>query len=156
GSGLTRHGRGAAARVRSGDSGWRARRTDRRGEVVELDRRPGGEGDGLLDRVLELADVALPLVRTERAIRFGREWTDVTLEALRDAVEEVIDQERQVAGTVAQRGERDRDDVQAVVEVLAKAPGGDLGLEVVIGRRDDPHVDFDRTIAADAFELPLL
>ena len=47
-------------------------------------------------------------------------------------------------------------DVQAVEEVLAEAPGRDLGLDVPVGRRQHAHVDLDRLLAADALELPLL
>ena len=50
----------------------------------------------------------------------------------------------------------DRDDVEAVVEVLAEAPLGDRGGEVLVGRRDEPHVDPQRLGAADALELALL
>ena len=33
------------------------------------------------------------------------------------------------------------DDVEPVVEILAEAPGGDLGPQVLVGGGDDPHVD---------------
>src|SRR5439155_7459059 len=48
------------------------------------------------------------------------------------------------------------DDLQAIVEVLAKAPVGDPGFQVLVGRGDHPHVDLDRDVAADALELLLL
>ena len=44
--------------------------------------------------------------------------------------------------------------VQAVVEVLAEAPGGDLGLEVARGRGEHAHVDLARLRVADAAGPP--
>ena len=53
-------------------------------------------------------------------------------------------------------GAGDLDDVQAVVEVLAKAPGLDGGLEVGVGGRDHPDVDLDAPGAPHPLDLPLL
>jgi hypothetical protein len=50
----------------------------------------------------------------------------------------------------------DGHDVEAVVEVLAEAPGGDLLLEVAVGRGDEAHVDGDGLDAAHAVDLALL
>src|SRR5207244_2581023 len=110
----------------------------------------------LLDRVLELAHVPLPLVRAERAVRVGGQGLRLPLETRRGRGEGVLDQERQVLGPLAQRRERDRDDVQAVVEVLAEAPRLHLGLEVLVGGGEDADVDLERAVAAHPFELALL
>jgi len=56
----------------------------------------------------------------------------------------------------AQRRHLDRDDVEPVVEVLAEMPGLDHRRQVAIGRRDQPHVDPQRSRAAQALELVLL
>ena len=47
-------------------------------------------------------------------------------------------------------------DVQAVEQILAEAPGGDLGLDVPMRGGEDAHVDLDCLLAADALELALL
>src|SRR6266403_2095495 len=56
----------------------------------------------------------------------------------------------------AQRRKHDRDDVQAVVEVLAEASRLHLGLEVLVGGGEDADVDLERAVAAHPFELALL
>ena len=74
----------------------------------------------------------------------------------RRAGREVFGEERDVLAPFAQRRQRERDDVQAVVEVLPETPGGDLGEKVAIRRRDDPHVHGDLRAAADPGDLALL
>ena len=49
-----------------------------------------------------------------------------------------------------------RHDVQAVVQVLAKAAGVDLVEQVAVAGGDDAGVDADRVRVADALELALL
>ncbi len=61
-------------------------------------------------------------------------------------------QHRNVLAPLAQRRQADADDVQAMVEVLAKTPVGDARLEVLVGGGDDAHVDVDLLEAADAVE----
>ena len=70
--------------------------------------------------------------------------------------QEVLDEERDVRAPLAQRGQRDRDHVEPVEEVLAEAALAHLLLEVAVGGRHDPHVDRHRLGAADAQDLPLL
>ena len=54
------------------------------------------------------------------------------------APEDVLGQERDILGAVAERRDRDPGDVQAVVQVLAEPPGGDLPGQVAMGGRDRP------------------
>ena len=71
-----------------------------------------------------------------------------------EAVEEVLDEQRDVLAPIAQRRQRDRDDVEPVEQVLAELAVRDRLLQVAVGRGDDPDVDLDRLGAADAAELP--
>lgn len=56
---------------------------------------------------------------------------------------------RDVLAAFAQRRYAQLDDVEAVVEVLAEAPGADFGGEVLVGGAEDAHVDGDLLLAAD-------
>src|SRR5206468_3689295 len=69
---------------------------------------------------------------------------------------EVLDQDRDVLDPVVQGRHVDRDDGDPEVEVFAKRAGLDGGGEIAIGRREDAHVDPDRTASAHARELALL
>ena len=61
-----------------------------------------------------------------------------------------------VLEAVAERGERDREDVEAVVQILAKLAAGDDLLEEWARRRDDPAFDRDLLEAAEAPHLARL
>ena len=54
---------------------------------------------------------------------------------------------------LAQGRRAERHHVEPEVEVLAEAPRLDLLAELLVGRRDDAHVDLDHPLAADAAEL---
>ena len=55
-----------------------------------------------------------------------------------------------------QRRANNRDDVEAVVEVLAEFALFQQAFQVLVGRSDDAHVHFDRFSAAHAKKFPLL
>src|SRR5436190_5436587 len=66
------------------------------------------------------------------------------------------DQRGDVVGSLAQRRDVDREDVQAVVEVVAEALLLDQPGQVAVRRGDQADVDLDRPGAADTLELLLL
>src|SRR5216110_2476004 len=142
------------ARRVGGAVGWHAAHRGR--QVGERDLGAGRQRHRLLDRMLELAHVPLPFVRAERSVGVGGEGPRLALETRRGRGEEVLDQERQVLDLLAQPRQHDRDDVQPVVQVLAEAPRLHLGLEVLVGGREDAHVDLQGAVAADPLELALL
>ena len=159
-----------ARAVAPGDAGPRARRGRRRrcgrrrrgtGPPAELQVGGGQLGAArqdhrALDDVLELAHVARPGIRRQRRQRARVDAAHALADGLRVLLDEVLAQHGDVAGPIAQRRQRDRKDVEAVVEILAELAGGDLLLEIPVRRRDHAHVDLDRLGAADALELALL
>ena len=62
-------------------------------------------------------------------------------ELARRAREEVLGQRGNVLAAVAQGRQHDLDDVEAIEEILAKAPLADQRREVAVGGRDHAHVD---------------
>ena len=72
------------------------------------------------------------------------------------ALEEQPRQLRQIFDPIAQRRHPDRDDVDAVEEVLAESSLLDRLLEVDVGGDDQPEVGADRLGAADALDLAFL
>src|SRR5258705_7536674 len=69
---------------------------------------------------------------------------------------EVLGEDGNLLGAIAERGDEDVDDVEAVVEVLAEASLGDGALQVLIGGGDDADVDLDVAAGAQAGELAIL
>ncbi len=97
-----------------------------------------------------------PAVAAQELERLRREPGHRAPEAGRRPGEEVPRELLDVPGPLAERRQPDRDDVEAVVQVLAEAPfPGDRG-EVAVRRGDEPHVHLHRLLAADALEAPLL
>ena len=127
-------------------------------EVGGGDLGAAREDDRALDDVLELAHVARPGVAGQRGHAPRRRGRAPCLPvARRELLRRSARPARGMSlGAIAQRRQRDREDVEPVVEVLAELAVGDQLLEVAVGRRDDAHVDLDRLGAADALELALL
>ena len=61
-----------------------------------------------------------------------------------------------VIAPFAQRRQRDRDDVQAIIEVLAELAGRHRAFEIAVRRRHDAHIGADGPRAADGGELARL
>src|SRR2546425_6169411 len=55
--------------------------------------------------------------------------------------QEVVREQRDVFGSLAQRRHVDRHDPEAVVEVFPHVARGDGGFWVAVGRGDEPHID---------------
>ncbi len=66
------------------------------------------------------------------------------------------DQRRDIRRTLAQRRHRDREDVQPVEQVFAKAAGFDVGDQIAIGGGDKPHVDLHGLPRADRLDFAFL
>src|SRR5438093_9025272 len=115
----------------------------------------GAEHDDALHRVLELADVARPVILDEDAHGLGR---DLDLAAVLgvELGEEMIDEHRDLFAPLPKGWDPDLDDVQAVVQVFPELVRPHGGLEVAIGGGDEPHVGADDLLAADAGELAVL
>ena len=136
------------------------RRLDRRAqlgrEVLGREHGAARERDGALDAVLELADVPGPRVVHQQHHRLVGDVRDRLLVAFGVVTEEVLGEERNVLAPLAQGRERNRHHLQAVEEVLAKAAATHQLLEITVRRGDDPDVDLDPLLAADALDLVLL
>ena len=73
-----------------------------------------------------------------------------------DFLQEILGEQADVLGALAQRRELDADDIQPVEQILAEGLLRDLLFEVLVRRRDDAHIGLQRFVAADAGEFALL
>ena len=128
------------------------------GEVdgVRADLAAAGEQHRAVDDVLELADIAGPGVGEQQPAGLGRERPRRQPVLLGEAGGEVVGEQADVGGALAQRRDPQGDDVEAEVEVLAKAAGGNGLAQVAVGGGDQPDVDLHRPGPADPVDLPLL
>src|SRR5215813_11230269 len=74
----------------------------------------------------------------------------------REPLGEMAGKHRDVLGALAQGRQHDREYVQAIVEVAAKAAVGDHVRQIAVRCRHQTHVHPDSSGAAQAFELLLL
>ena len=111
---------------------------------------------GSLDRVLELANVARPVIRREHVDRRRRDAPDALAVFARVLLDEVIGEQHDVRLPLAQRRREDGEDGQPVVQVGAEPPFLHQRFERLVGRGDQPDVDLDRCRAAETLDLALL
>ena len=87
----------------------------------------------------------------------GREPGEVVpFEFLRHVDGEVLRQQHDVLATRPQRRQRDDVEGEPVEQVAAELAVGREAREILVGRRDQPHVGAQRAAAAEAFELAVL
>ena len=73
-----------------------------------------------------------------------------------EAFEKLFGQERNVLDAVAKRRNLDREDAQAVVQILTEAPCVRLFSQLAVRRRDHADVDSTSPLIPDPFEFTLL
>ena len=88
------------------------------GKIVERYPALLSRDDGPLDRVPKLPHVARPTVRLERGQRFGVQAVNILSVLLIEFLNEVGNKQIEVLKSVAQRRNRDLENVKAVVQVL--------------------------------------
>ncbi len=125
-------------------------------QIGHGERGSVGHHDGALDHVLELANIARPVIRHQRLDRVRIKVGDQLSDAIRVDVQEIQGQLEDVLAPIAQGRCVKTDHVEPVVQVFAKPAGPDQGLEVLMGRRQDPDIDGDGLRAADALKRHFL
>ena len=126
------------------------------GRSRDADQVAFADDDGALDDVLELADVAGPRVAHQQPPRLGLEGLDLAIVLLGAADAEVLGEQRDVVRTLAQRRHRQRDGVDAEVEIAAQRAVRQRQVEIDVGGAHQPEVRGDGAGAADRPELALL
>jgi hypothetical protein len=125
--------------------------SDRRRQLLAVDRLAGIENGQSLDEVLELAYIAGPRVRGEAVERGLREGDRRTAFGFA-APHEIADERRKIVEALAQRRNGDRKHVESEEEVLAELAGGRACLEIAMRGRENTHVGAALLAAADALE----
>ena len=127
-------------------------------QILHLDLRPAlAEGNRSLDDVLELPDVARPVIRHQPAHAFLRHRQS----APRPRSAESFCRKCCTRSGISSRRSRSggslhRNDVQPVVEILAERTLGDHLREIRMRGGNDADIDLDRVRVADALDLAFL
>src|SRR5262249_32964115 len=113
-------------------------------QIAAHDLRPACEQRRAAAQVYQLARVSAKRAARERGQRRRMEparSTSVLVELASKAIEEVVDDQTEVALAFAERRERDLDDLEAMVQIAPKRSALDHRREISIRRRDHPHID---------------
>src|SRR5947209_1356465 len=123
-----------------------------RRQVGGVDDGAGGESTGTFQAILELADVARPVISHHHAHGV---FADGALEAggAIDAIEKMFDQHRNVSFALAQRWDANVDDVETEEEVFAEAALVNRSLQVAVGGGEHTNVDGNGAGGADRANL---
>ena len=111
---------------------------------------------GPLDHVLQLTDVARPVVVLQQLQRFLVDRVEALSRPGGVALHEVLDEGQEVVCPFPERWHVDGKDIEAIEQVLAETSIGHGGGQITVGRRDDSNVDADRLRTSDPLELALL
>src|SRR5205823_1943395 len=89
----------------------------------------------------------------EERLRAIGELGCLAMIARRSFGEKLSDEHRDVLFSLSKRRRYERDDVESIVQVFAKAVLPDLLQQIFVRRGDDAHVDANRVRPIDALEL---
>src|SRR5882724_4741269 len=87
-----------------------------------------------LDDVLQLANISRPVIGLEQFQRIPFDTPNFFAGFLCVALDEILDQKRNVVRAIAQRGKMNRENIQAIKKILAERAGCNRGLQIAIGR----------------------
>ena len=118
-------------------------------EAGGLELVAGGDQDDSLEGVREFANVAWPVVAGE-LVEHLLAGTNPRLAILpTELLEEVLDEEGDIAGTLAECGQFDVHDLESIVEVGSELVALNRLFELAVRRGDDPDVDRALLCTAD-------
>src|SRR5207302_2551215 len=98
---------------------------------------------GALDDVFQLTHVARPGVGQQHPLRLIAQQRVRPAVHRRQPGQQVLGERQDVSGTLAQRRHRERENVQAKVEVLAETPGGNGFGQIGVGERHQARLNAD-------------
>src|SRR5690606_4676793 len=117
------------------------------GKVLDLGRIRLAKRDGVFDDVFQFAHISRVVVVEENVCRLVGESGDLPPVHGGELIQEVTHQERNILAAIAQRGDRQFDDVQPVIKIFAKCSVVDGFRQIAVGGGDDANIDGHRGLA---------
>src|SRR5260370_743850 len=126
------------------------------GGVARADGVAAQQDRESFDEVAELAHIPRPVIRLELRRCAAGEPLARRSRLGGEAPQKMFGENDDIVCSGAQRRNRDGDDVETVIEVVAESAARDLGLEVLVSRGHDAHIDRDGLLPADLLKCLLL
>ena len=109
-----------------------------------------------LHQIFQFADIARPAVITQPVLGSQGEMAVSQAFLVHKIADVVIQQFGHILNVIAQRRQLDWHHVELIVQIFAKAPGGDFLFQIAVSGGGDPDVDPDRFFATDSQERAAL
>src|SRR5260370_2700676 len=132
------------------------RMTDGVRQVIRRYHFAAGEDRRASKCIVQLADIARPSIADQCSGRIWREAELRTSGSDRQLFQHPIRKQKNVLRPFSQRRKGERDHIQAVKKVVAKASRRDFGLQVSTGRGYHADGNGVRAIAAHSFDAAVL
>src|SRR5258705_4522019 len=143
----------------------RDERNTRRGSLRSDWRQPGfiyGKGfpiaqnHGTLDYILQFANVARPVVSLKQVQGSLIDISNLFTSSLRVTIDQVFDQQRNVVNALAQCRYSNRENTEAVEQILSEGAFSHGCTQVHICSREDSYIHRNCLTSTDSFEFPFL
>src|SRR5689334_19541501 len=121
-----------------------------RHDVRESDLAPPRHDDRTLYRILQLSNVARPVIGEDPFPRRILEAFDALAILHRESLQELVREQLHVFRALAERWKIDLYDREPVVQILAKLAFADRLLQILVRRRNDADVDVDLLLPSQA------
>ena len=119
-------------------------------QIIERDFFASRHDHCTLDGVLQLADVARPIVRQDPVPRVVGEAGNALPVLRRITSQELLGQQLNVIGALAKRRQIDLHDGKSIIQVLAQLTFAERLLQIPVRCSDDANVDRDLLLASEA------
>ena len=128
----------------------------RQPDMLSLDHPALTEGNRLEQHVLQLPDIARPVIVRKAIHRRRRQLRQWTTDLPAGLVEKMLHQRGQPVQALTQGRDMQGQHVEPVIEILAKFAPRTQFREVDLGRADHPHIQVHLLVAADPTEAAVL
>src|SRR5438105_5031299 len=129
---------------------------DRFRQEIDVNRLSDGKHHGTLDHVLQFAHVSGPSVVHQQIQGSTSETAQRPIILFRELPQEMFGEQRNILAALAKRRKLERDNVQAMVKVLAKTGVTHQTEQIDIGGGDDAYIHLDRFRPTQAHEFSFL
>src|ERR1700733_8498382 len=128
----------------------------RKPQILRFEDTADRHDQSVVDHVLQLANVAWPVVRKQRRFSVRRQADMFETRLPTISIQEMACQGQDVPLTLTQRRQAHRCHVETVVEIASELTRLDRRLQLNVRRCNQPHVHGNRLTRAEPDNLPLL